>query len=193
MPGARRGNKVIQIRETRAGGRASASGNAHPAAWKLDRSQMDCFEGGIRLFQAHQYRQALELFQAAQNGPDRTVAHCAGSHARMCEGRLQASAAELKTPEDHYNYAVALMNLREFGAAHQHLQIALEGNPLADHVLYALAACESLAGDLRRAYVHLSRAIDLQPANRRAARQDPDFSAAIEWPVFRRLFHPDEK
>jgi tetratricopeptide (TPR) repeat protein len=181
---------VIPTCETRAGGRASASSNVHPAAWKLDRSQMDCFEGGIRLFQAHQYRQALELFQAAEDGPDRTVAHCAGTHARMCEGRLKSSAAELKTPEDHYNYAVALMNLREFGAAHQHLQIALEGNPRADHVLYALAACESRAGDLRSAYTNLRRAIDLQPANRRAARQDPDFSAALEQPMFRLLLLP---
>ena len=61
----------------------------------------------------------------------------------------------------------------------------------ADHVLYALGACQSLAGDLRGAYENLRRAIDLQPNNRRAARQDPDFSAAIERPMFRRLLYPD--
>jgi Tfp pilus assembly protein PilF len=123
-------------------------------------------------------------------GADRAVAHRAGLHAGICERRLEPGM-ELNTPEDHYNYAVTLMNTREFVAAQQHLRTALEANASADHVLYALAACQSLAGDLPGAYENLKRAIDLQPSNRVAARQDPDFASAAGQATFARLFYPD--
>jgi hypothetical protein len=60
-------------------------------------------------------------------------------------------------------------------------------------VLYALAACQGLAGDLPGAYENLKRAIDLQPRNRLAARQDPDFAALADQPAFARLLYPDKK
>jgi hypothetical protein len=46
---------------------------------------------------------------------------------------------------------------------------------------------------LQAAYENLKRAIDLQPRNRLAARQDPDFTALAEHPVFTRLLYPDRK
>jgi tetratricopeptide (TPR) repeat protein len=175
-------------------GRMPPAGKATTgAASKPGRSQMEVFQEGMRMFHARQFAQALELFQAAQAGPDRTVANRAGLHARMCERRLESHGVELKTPEDHYNYAVTLMNARDLGAAQKHLLAALEADPKADHVLYALAACQSLAGDLHGAYENLKRAIDLQPRNRLAARQDPDFSPALEQAGFARLLYPDKK
>jgi hypothetical protein len=63
----------------------------------------------------------------------------------------------------------------------------LEAGSTADHVLYALAACQSLGGDLQPAYENLKRAIELQPRNRLAARRDPDFAAIAGHPAFARL------
>jgi tetratricopeptide (TPR) repeat protein len=190
MRRAPRGDKLVQFRENGAVGRAPDKGNAVDGVRKPDRNQMECFEEGIRLFQAHQYHQALEQFQAAERGADRAVAHVAATRSRMCEGRLEAPVVELKTVEDHYNYAVTLMNMRELGAAQKHLQIALQADPAADHVLYALGACQSLAGDFQGAYENLRRAIAIRPCYRRAARADPDFSASIESPMFRGLIFP---
>jgi tetratricopeptide (TPR) repeat protein len=154
---------------------------------------MACFEKGMRMFHARQFRQARDMFQAAQTGADRAVAHRAELHARICERRLQASGVELSTPEDHYNYAVALINSRELATAQKHLRVALEADPAADHVLYAMAACQGLAGDYEGAYDNLKRAIDLQPRNRLAARQDPDFAVIADHPAIARLLYPDKK
>jgi len=152
--------------------------------------QMESFELGMRLFHARQFRQARDAFQSAMRGPDRSVAHRAGLHARMCESRLTPAGVVLNTPEDHYNYAVTLINTRNFAEARQHLQAALDADPTADHVLYALAACQALSGDLQAAYENLKLAIDLQPRNRLAALQDPDFAAVADHPAFARLLHP---
>ena len=156
-------------------------------------TQMDSFQEGMRLFHARQFQPARESFLQAMRGGDRTVAHRAGLHARMCEQRLQAPGIVLNTPEEHYNYAVTLINSRNLGEAQKHLRAALDGDPSGDHVLYALAACQSLGGDLLGACENLKRAIDLQPRNRLAARQDPDFAAMADYPGFTRLLYPDKK
>ena len=155
--------------------------------------QMDSFEEGMRLFHARMFPQAREFFQRAMGGADRAVAHRAGLHARICEQRSESAGPVLNTPEEHYNYAITLINSRDLATAQKHLRAALDADSTADHVLYALAACQSLGGDLQPAYENLKRAIDLQPRNRLAARQDPDFAAMAEHPAFIRLLYPERK
>ncbi len=53
----------------------------------------------------------------------------------------------------------------------------LQLRPDADHIFYIMARCRGLAGDGVGAYENLKRAIDLEPRNRAAARQDADFAA----------------
>jgi tetratricopeptide (TPR) repeat protein len=175
--------------------RAAASGRiaSNAGARETGPSQMESFQDGMRLFHARQFQQARECFVRAIGGADRAVAHRAGLHARMCEQRLGSGGVVLNTPEEHYNYAVTLINSRDLTMAQKHLRAALEMDSAADHVLYALAACQSLAGDLQAGYENLKRAIDLQPRNRLAARQDPDFAAMSEHPAFIRLLYPDRK
>jgi|HubBroStandDraft_4_1064222.scaffolds.fasta_scaffold286494_1 tetratricopeptide (TPR) repeat protein len=156
-------------------------------------SQMESFEEAMRLFHARQFQQARECFLQAARGADRAVSHRAGLHARICEQRLDSTGPMPATPEEHYNYAVTMINSRDLAAAQKHLKAALDADPAADHVLYALAACQCLGGDLQAAYENLKRAIDLQPRNRLAARQDPDFAAMAQHPAFTRLLHPDRK
>ena len=168
------------------------TGSAGPASEPEPR-QMESFEEGVRLFHARKFQQAREFFLRAMRGPDRAVTHRAGLHARMCEQRLESARPVLNTAEEHYNYAITLMNSRDLATAQKHLRAALDADSTADHVLYALAACQSLGGDLQAAYENLKCAIDLQPRNRLAARQDPDFAAMAEHPAFVRLLHPDRK
>jgi len=170
--------------------------NGHPgraAPPETGPRQMEFFEEGMRLFHARKFQQAREVFAQAARGPDRAVAHRAGLHARMCEQRLESGGPVPATPEEHYNYAITLINSRDLAAAQKHLRAALEADSGAEHVLYALAACQSLGGELQAGYENLKRAIDLQPRNRLAARQDPDFAAMAELPAFVRLLYPDRK
>jgi hypothetical protein len=115
-------------------------------------TQLKFFEQAIRVFHAQKFREASELFAKATDGPNREMAHKAQLHIRMCERRLQTLPVELKTADDHYNYAVALINGRNMSAAQQHLESALEMDPGADHVHYALALFRGLSGDLQGAY-----------------------------------------
>jgi len=111
---------------------------------------------------------------------------------RLFHARVQ-SGTVLNTAEEHYNYAITLINSRDLAMAQKHLRAALDVDSTADHVLYALAACQSLGGDLQAGYENLKRAIDLQPHNRLAARQDPDFTAMAGHPGFIRLLYPEKK
>jgi len=173
--------------------RTAKAGKAGPPARDVKPSQMESFEDGMRLFHARQFREARELFLLAAHAGDSAVAHRAGLHARMCEQRLEAAGPVLNTSEERYNYAITLMNSRDLAGAQKHLRAVLDADPSADHALYALAACQCLGGDWHSAYENLKRAIDLQPRNRLAARQDPDFTAVADNPTFARLLNPDKK
>jgi len=151
-------------------------------------NQMEAFQQAVRLFHARKFREARELFLQAKDGSDRGVAHKADLHVRMCDRRLTEPQVVLETPEEHYNYAVTLINTRNLDTAEEHLRSALEHTPEGDHIYYALALCRGLAGDLQGAYENLKRAIDLEPRNRITARQDADFVPLLDQPPLDRLF-----
>jgi Flp pilus assembly protein TadD len=83
------------------------------------------------------------------------------------------------------------MNARRFEEASSHLEAAVRLEPGADHVHYALAVCKGLSGNAEDAYDSLKRAIELQPRNRLAARQDSDLEELARHPSIRRLLYPE--
>jgi tetratricopeptide (TPR) repeat protein len=145
--------------------------------------QIGAFEKGIRLFHQRKFAEAKAAFQKALVGANAQIAHNAGMHIRVCDQRLAPAAPQLSTAEDHYNYAVAMINARNLGAARTHLETALRTQPKADHIHYALALCRGLAGDLAGAGESLKRAVDLDPRNRQTARRDPDFASLLQHPA----------
>ena len=154
-------------------------------------SQAVAYEAAVREFHAGNYGGALALFEEALAGPAREVAHSARLHARMCESRLAKPQLSLQSPDEHYDYAIALINERRLEQAELHLLQALAQNPKADHLFYALALCRGLAGDLEAAYHNLRRAIELQPKNRAAARNDPDFAEIARVSPILELLYPE--
>jgi tetratricopeptide (TPR) repeat protein len=171
-------------------GKGNAAAAAQPGK---SPTQLEAFEQAMRLFHVRKFAEARVLFQKAGEGPERHIAHKAQLHVRMCDRRLEHEPLVLNTPEDHYNYAIAQINTRNLNGAQQHLEMALAADGKADHVLYALAVCHALQGNLESAHEHLRRAIELQPKNRIAARQDADFAAVISQPPFHELLFPDRK
>jgi tetratricopeptide (TPR) repeat protein len=155
--------------------------------------QMQAFERAIQLLHQRNFREAKEWFEKARLGPSREIGANAATHVRMCERRLASPPPEPKSAEEHYNYAVALINLRNLGQARQHLETALQMDPRADHVHYAMAVFRALSGDTSGAYDSLKRAIDLQPRNRMVARQDSDFDAIGKNPRFSSLLYPGKE
>jgi tetratricopeptide (TPR) repeat protein len=154
--------------------------------------QLEVFDSAIKQFHARKFREAKEAFLAAMNGSDRGIAHKAELHVRMCDRRLEEQALVLRTADEHYDYAITLINERKLPTARQHLLKGLEQQPEADHIYYALALCDGLSGDIQGACENLRRAIEIQPRNRIAARQDADFAAIANQPPLDRLLYPEK-
>ncbi|PYT29363.1 MAG: hypothetical protein DMG58_16425 [Acidobacteria bacterium] len=179
-------------RRPAASGQDAALSAAAVETRAVAQAQLKSFEQAVRLFHARKFAEARELFVKASGGPNREMAHNAELHIRMCDRRLEKPVVDLKTAEEHYNYAVAMINARNLSDAQQHLEAALKLEPQADHVLYALALAKGLAGDIDGAHEHLKRAIDLEPRNRISARQDADFAAFSSQPQIQQLLFPDK-
>jgi len=163
----------------------TAKGPIAPVAAGL--SQTELFAQAAGLFHSGRFGEAKALFEAASKGAIREMAHSARLHIRMCDQRLASAVPELATAEERYNYAVALMNRREFQAARQHLEQAVRMSSGGDHLHYALALCLGALGDLDGASQQLRRAIEIHPRNRAMARSDPDFADLVRRPPLSEL------
>ena len=155
-------------------------------------TQLAAFEAAIKLFHARQLAEARVLFQQAAEGPERDVAQRAQLHMVMCDRRLQPAAVSFGTAEEYYTYGVALINARNVAEARTQLEKALSIAPGSEHIHYALALAQALAGDLASAQVNLRRAIELEPRNRLIARQDADFAPLAHQAPLRSLLYPDK-
>lgn len=148
-----------------------------PSAIPLDGAQQGrLFDEAVGLFRAGNFQEARQRFELAARGPSAEMAHAARQRARMCEQRLARMEPALSSAEDHYNYAVVLLNLRRWEQAEAHLHQALAENPRGDHIYYALAVCRCWRGDLEAAARFMRRAIEIQPQNAIVARNDPDLA-----------------
>lgn len=145
-------------------------------------SQAEHFAQASVLFQQGKYAEARRLFEAAAEGASREMAHSALLRVRMCEQRLKREEPVLSTAEDHYNYAIALINRHDFPPARRHLDEALRMGGEGDHLHYALALCLGHLGEIDGACQHLRRAIEIHPRNRAQARNDPDFAELLHKP-----------
>jgi tetratricopeptide (TPR) repeat protein len=173
-------------------GRSVASAPSPPPRPAGTKAQYEAFEKAVQLLHKRNFREAKGLFEKAQQGPSREIATNAMTHVRMCERRLAAPLPEPKSAEEHYNYAIALINLRNLEPACRHLEIALKMDQRADHVHYAMGVCRALSGDASGAYDSLKRAIELQPRNRMVARQDSDLDGIAHQPGIGRLLYPEK-
>ncbi len=156
------------------------------------RLAVEQYEAAVRLFQQHKFEKAKAMFGKAMAGPSPELTERARVHLNICVQRLERHPPPIRTPEDHYNVAVAMINSGRLLEAEQHLNKALKLTPRADHVYYALAAVQSLRGDIESALDNLKTAIDLEPRNRYLARNDRDFTALTEDPRFADLAYPEK-
>ena len=197
---ARRGgrHKLLKKKAVRTLARASSAPVASPARpkavedprLKLAREQ---YETAVAYLNRHKYEKAMALFEKAMAGPYKELAERAGMHLNICRQRMERPNLQLRTAEDHYNYAVTQINAGSLEEAEEHLNRALKQAPKADHVYYALAAVQSLRGNVDDALESLEKAIRLQPRNRYLARNDNDFSALCEDPRYADLIYPEKE
>jgi tetratricopeptide (TPR) repeat protein len=154
--------------------------------------QMKTFEEGVQNFQQQKYAKAKPLFEKVLSGPGKDLADRARVHLRIVEQRMQRSESVVpRTPEEHYQQGVAMMNMGRWDEAREHLLRARKLAPKADYVIYAMAALDCLTGEAESAMENLKLAIQLRPENRYHARNDEDFAFLQEDPRFTELLYPD--
>ena len=153
---------------------------------------LQSYESGLRAMQEHKFEKAKPLFQKVLTGPSKELADRAIVHLNICNQHLERTAAtQFKTAEEHFDYAVSLMNVGDYVAAREHLDKLLKQNPKSDYVTYGLAALDCLTGHVEESLRHLDEALRLNPQLRFQARNDSDFQNLAEDPRFTELLYPD--
>jgi Flp pilus assembly protein TadD len=113
---------------------------------------------------------------------------------RITEQRLQPTVVTTpRSPEEHYQQGVAMMNLGRWDDAREHLLRARKLAPKSDYVIYAMAALDCLTGEADSAMENLKQAIAIRPENRYHARNDEDFAFLQDDPRFTELLYPDRE
>ena len=149
------------------------------------------YEGALRAIQERKFERAKALLQKVIDGPSTELADRAAVHLKLCNQQLARAATAFKTPEEHYDFAVSLMNQGKYDDARAHLEKILKQYPKADYALYGLALLDCLTSKVEDALRHLDEAIRLNPALRFQARNDSDFHNLADDPRFTELLYPE--
>jgi tetratricopeptide (TPR) repeat protein len=149
------------------------------------------YEAGLRAMQEHKFDKAKTYLQKVVSGASRELADRALVHLNACNQQTERAVAQFKNPEEHYDYAISLMNVGDYVSAREHLDKLSKQAPKADYVAYGLAALDCLTGHVEESLRHLDDAIRLNPGLRFQARNDSDFQNLAEDPRFTELLYPD--
>jgi tetratricopeptide (TPR) repeat protein len=149
------------------------------------------YESGLRALQEHKFDRAKTLLQKVIASGNRELGDRAAVHLNTCNQYLERSGTSFKTPEEHFDYAISLMNLGDYIAAREHLDKLVKQVPKADYVHYGLAALACLTGRHEDSLRHLDETFKLNPALRFQARNDSDFHNLFEDPRFTELLYPE--
>jgi tetratricopeptide (TPR) repeat protein len=158
----------------------------------LYKQALQAYEAGLRAMQEHKFDKAKPQFQKVMAGPSKELADRAIVHLNTCNQRLDRTAStQFKTAEEHFDYAVSLMNVGDYVTAREHLEKLHKQNPKADYVIYGISALDCLTGHVEDALKRLDEALHLNPQLRFQARNDSDFQNLAEDPRFTELLYPD--
>jgi len=137
---------------------------------------LQSYELGLRAMQEHKFDKAKPHFQKVAAGPSKELIDRANVHLNICNQHLERTAStQFKTAEEHFDYAVSLMNVGDYVTAREHLEKLLKQNARADYVVYGLAALDCLTGHVEDSLKHLDEALRLNAQLRFQARNDSDF------------------
>jgi len=149
------------------------------------------YEAGLRAMQEHKFDKAKAHLQKVVAGASKELADRATVYLSACNQQSERAVNQFKSPEEHYDYSISLMNLGDYVGAREHLDRLSKQVPKADYVSYGLAALDCLTGHIEDSLRHLDDAIRLNPGLRFQARNDSDFQNLAEDPRFTELLYPD--
>jgi tetratricopeptide (TPR) repeat protein len=149
------------------------------------------YEGAVKAMQEHKFDRAKGLLEKILAAGNRELMDRARVHLNLCNQQLAAGTTSFKTHEEHFDYAVSLMNGGQFDQARTHIEKILKTNPKADFAYYGMAVVDCLTGQVESSLKNLGESIRLNPQNRFQARNDSDFQNMADDPRFTELLYPE--
>lgn len=149
------------------------------------------YEAGLKAMQEHKFEKAKPLLEKIIASGPKELADRARVHLSTCNQQLANSSTTFKSQDEHFDYAVSLMNSGQYEQARSHMEKILKQNAKADFALMGLALLDCLTGQVESSLKNLGEAIRLNPQNRFQARNDSDFQNMADDPRFTELLYPE--
>lgn len=149
------------------------------------------YEQAVKAMQGQKFDKAKALLEKVVSAPVRELADRAAVHLSICNQQLSRVSNTFKSPEEHYDYAISLMNMGDYVGCREHLEKLTNQHPKLDFVWYGRAVLDCLTGRFPEALQHLTESIRLNKNNRFQARNDTDFRNLADDPRFTELLYPE--
>ena len=149
------------------------------------------YEAGLKAMQEHKFEKAKPLLEKIIASGPKELADRARLHLNTCNQQLANNSTTFKSQDEHFDYAVSLMNSGQYEQSRSHMDKILKQNAKADFAHYGLAVLDCLTGQVESSLKNLGEAIRLNPQNRFQARNDSDFQNMADDPRFTELLYPE--
>ena len=152
------------------------------------------YESAVRLLQDGKFEKAHTAFHQMLTSAPPELADRIRMYIAACAQQQAAKNAvgtKFSSTEEHYDYAVSLLNEGNYEDARGEMKRIISANGKADYAFYGLAVLSSMTGDAHTCLEQLTEAIRLNPQNRIQARADSDFQDMADDPRFTELLYPE--
>jgi tetratricopeptide (TPR) repeat protein len=149
------------------------------------------YENAVRLMQEGKFEKARMSFEKLLAGGAGNLADRVRMYISASNAQLSRQQTKFTSHEEHYDYAVSLLNDGHYEDAKEQFLMILKQNGEADYAFYGLAVIASMTGDSHTCLEHLTEAIRRNPRNRIQARADSDFQDMADDPRFTELLYPE--
>ena len=183
--------KKLEVKPKSPSAKAESHRNSHDELQVRFAHTLLSYEQALKLLQTQKFDKAKLLFEKVIESGISELADRAKVHISICNQQLDRIQNTFNTPEEHYDFAVSLMNLGDFVTAREHLEALSTQRPTLDFIWYGFAVLECLTGRTSESLQHLAEAIRINPGNRFQARNDSDFRNMADDPRFTELLYPE--
>ena len=149
------------------------------------------YEAAVLLLQQGKYEKAQNALEKLLPEAPAEIQDRCRMYISTCQRQLQGRARSFPTPEEHYDFAISLLNTGYYEESREQLNQILNDHPGADYAFYGLAVLEAITGRAQDCLSNLARAIELNPKSRVQARVDNDFQNMADDPRFTELLYPE--
>jgi tetratricopeptide (TPR) repeat protein len=149
------------------------------------------YQAAVLLLQQGKYEKALGMLEKLLPEAPAEIQDRCRMYITTCRRQLEKANLSFPTPEEHYDYAISLLNTGYYEEAREQFNHILNGYPGADYAFYGLAVLEAITGHVQDCLDNLAKAIDLNHKNRLQARVDNDFQNMVDDPRFTELLYPE--